>query len=512
MYKLFFIFFFLSTSLLAQNDERTYKNPVISGDFPDPSVIRVGSDFYAAGTTSDFAPNFALYHSKDLINWQRIGAVFSEPPAWVKGDCWAPELFYKDGTYYVYYTARKRKDGISCIGVATTKNLSEGFTDYGPLIEWGKEAIDAYVFKDDDDKLYITWKAYGLDDRPIEILASALSSDGLSLVGEPFTLTDPAEGWIERGDEGQCIVKRNGYYYLFYSVGGCCDNKCDYRVHVARAKSLRGKWEQHEPNPILQGGDLWKCSGHGTLVQTADGRHFYLYHAYHARDFEFVGRQGLLDELLWDDETGWPYFKHGSTPSKEAPVPFKGSVQQNNIDITDDFTSDAYDTFWQWDMNLSQPSRSKGKGLTLKNEKDGLCFWGVNTQSADYTIETSVKNVNEHFKGLTVYGGPNDLLAWGISGNKIHLFQLTRGEKTELFSQSIETRAPVFLKIEAIGGQLYRFYWSGNNTEWNSITEKIDDVDGTVLPQWGKGLRVGFLLDGLDNVGVFSHVNLLNKK
>lgn len=221
MYKLFCLLFCFSAAIAAQTPVQTYKNPVIPHDFPDPTVIRVGEDYYAAGTTSDLAPGYPIYHSRDLVNWERIGAIFNDPPAWIKGDCWAPELYYHNGTFFAYYTARKKSDNISCIGVATTKDITKGFEDKGPLIEWGSEAIDAFVFKDDDGKLYITWKAYGLDpSRPIEILASELADDGLTLVGEHFTLTDHDKGWRGNGDEGQVLLKRNGYYHHFYSVGG----------------------------------------------------------------------------------------------------------------------------------------------------------------------------------------------------------------------------------------------------------------------------------------------------
>lgn len=514
MRKLLVLLCFVSASLFGQGlEEQTYRNPVIAIDIPDPTVIRVGNDYYAAGTTSDFAPNYPLYHSKDLINWERIGAVFHEPPTWIKGDCWAPELYYHNDTFYMYYTARKKSNNITCIGVATTKDLLKGFTDHGPLIEWGNEAIDAYVFKDDDGKLYITWKAYGLDNRPIEILASELSPDGLSLKGEHFTLTNPKSGWIERGDEGQCIVKRNGYYYLFYSIGGCCDNRCSYRVHVSRSKDLRGEWEQYEPNAILEGGGAWKCSGHGTLVQTPDGRYFYLYHAYNAYDFEFVGRQGMLDELSWDDEIGWPYFKYGNNPTVQAPVPFKGTVQKRNVDIiVDDFSADKYSTYWQWDMNLGKPDISKeNKGLILENKKDGLCFWGVNSQTGTYAMETAVINTTDHFKGLSVYGGPNDSFAWGISGSEIKLIKIEGGKKTEVFSQRTEHTGTVYLKIEALGARLYRFLWSTNNKDWKRFPENNKQhIEGTFLPQWGKGLRVGFLLEGKDK-GVFQYFRLVNK-
>ncbi len=140
----------------------TYQNPVISGDFADPSIIRVGNTYYAVGTSSEWGPAFPIYTSKDLVNWAYVGPVFTTLPVWTMGSFWAPELVYRKGTFYVYYTARRKSDGHSYIGVATTQDLRKGFTDHGVLIEWTAEAIDAFVIED-AGHLYITWKAYGLD-------------------------------------------------------------------------------------------------------------------------------------------------------------------------------------------------------------------------------------------------------------------------------------------------------------------------------------------------------------
>ena len=76
----------LFSSVFSQVPQQTYRNPVISGDFPDPSIIRVGENYYAAGTSSEFAPNYPLYHSVDLINWEKIGFIFFETPEWIEGD------------------------------------------------------------------------------------------------------------------------------------------------------------------------------------------------------------------------------------------------------------------------------------------------------------------------------------------------------------------------------------------------------------------------------------------
>src|SRR5690606_14179980 len=108
-------------------------------------------------------------------------------------------------------------------------------------------------------------------------------------------------------------------------------------------------------------------------------RYFYLYHAYHAYDFEFVGRQGLLDEILWDEKTGWPYFKYGNIPSIQAEVPFFNTVQKNETAFYDNFISDEKDKYWFWDMNLAKPIISKGNGtLTMIASEDNICFRGIN--------------------------------------------------------------------------------------------------------------------------------------
>ena len=173
-------------SLSAQSTV-TYSNPVIPGDVADPTIIRAGDVYYAAGTSSEWAPFYPLFQSYDLVNWRQIGHLFEEQPAWTKSSFWAPELFYYRGTYYVYYTARRKSDGVSYIGVATSDIPSGPYTDHGVVVEYGTEAIDAFILED-EGQLYISWKAYGLDDRPIELLGCKLSADGLRLEGEPFSL------------------------------------------------------------------------------------------------------------------------------------------------------------------------------------------------------------------------------------------------------------------------------------------------------------------------------------
>ena len=491
----------------------TYHNPVIPGDIPDPTVIRVGNMYYAAGTTSDFAPNYPLYESSDLVNWKQIGSIFNEQPSWTSDSFWAPELCYHNGTFYVYYTAKRKGDRVSCIGVATTSDLRKGFTDRGIIIDWEKEAIDGFVFKDTDQKRYICWKAYGLNkERPIEILASELSADGLSLVGEHFSLTRYDEGWKGGGNEGQCLVKHNGFYYLLYSVGGCCDNRCDYRVMVSRSKNLKTGWEQF-PEPILQGGDVWKCSGHGTLVTTPDNLWFYLYHSYNATDFEYIGRQGLLDELVWDETSGWPRFKNGNTPSVSAPMPFPNTQQVRDSVYSDDFSTNENLMFWQWDLNNPKPEISIRNGLlTLSTNQDGLAFAGLSPKTGTYSFEAELAGQGAQ-SGIVVYGNSKNMLAFTAAHSNLILFQIKKGTKEILTEIPIPEKASISLKLKALHGRIYQFFFTTDQKNW--IPVKIQNeysVDGNFLPQWGVAMRTGLIVDGSKGEsGAFSSVKMSYK-
>ncbi|GHU67479.1 beta-xylosidase [Bacteroidia bacterium] len=484
----------------AQNIESTYRNPVIPGDFPDPTGIRVNENYYTAGTSSDYAPNYPIYHSVDLINWNRIGSIFNTPPEWIKGDCWAPELTHHNGRFFVYYTARRKSDGVSCIGVASTNDITQTFEDHGIIIEWGKEAIDAFVFQDDDGKRYILWKAYGLDNRPIEILCSELSDDGLSLRGQAFSLTDPKKGWTGRGDEGPCLIKHKEFYYLFYSVGGCCDRECDYHVFVARSKSLKGDWEQYDKNPILQGGGLWKCPGHGTIVVTPENRFFYLYHAYHSYDFEFIGRQGLLDELLWDEKGGWPFFRFGDIPSVQAETPFKNTVQKQNTRFFDNFRSNEKELFWSVDMKLT--------GCLADS-----CFQVrvIQPVSGNYKIETAIEIPEDtNLKGLLLYGDSSNYIVWGIENQHLKLYQCTKGKRSETFSKYLNAYE-IYFRIESINARFFQFHWSEDRENWYSALHFDQVLNGKWLPQWGKGLRAGLFVENQsDDMGIFSYFLMEN--
>lgn len=294
-----------------------YTNPVINTALPDPTVIRLKETYYAAGTTNDRKPVFPIFTSKDLVNWTPAGHVFQDFPDWTVGSFWAPEFYQIDGKTYCYYTARRKADNISCIGVAIADSPTSKFVDHGMLLDWGKEAIDSYIF-DDQGQLYIIWKAYGLNpERPIELLAQKLSADGLHVEGEVFSLLQDIENI---GMEGQCIFKEGDYYYLLYSARDCCSERSDYEVRVARSKSFRGPYEKYTGNPILKGdGKYIQSCGHGTMVRSKTNRMYYLCHAFLVGKHH-EGRKPILQEMVVGKDQ-WIHFLTGNITQKNQRFP-----------------------------------------------------------------------------------------------------------------------------------------------------------------------------------------------
>ncbi|GAB3026518.1 family 43 glycosylhydrolase [Niabella terrae] len=468
--------------------------PVVHGDFADPSVIRVGDNYFATGTSSEWAPHFPLFKSKDMVHWTQQGYILPQTPQWASSSFWAPELLYRNGTYYVYYTARKKSDGISCIGVATARNPEEGFTDRGIIIELGKEAIDAFL-AEENGVWYITFKAYGLDNRPIELLGYELSDDGLKTVGEPFMLLRDDE---KKGLEGQCIIRRNNYYYLLYSAGGCCGVQCSYHVNVARAETIKGPYTPFPGNPVLAAFDDWKCTGHGTLVSNKEGEDYYLFHAYNKETNVHTGREGMLARVSWSKETGWPSFH---------PVSGKPAT-----DYSDDFSGSALDAAWQWDFRHAQPQVNFKKGqlhLSGINKTDNATGTAITVRPshADYEITTAVVNHNSALKGLTLYADAAQAVGVGVKDEQVEVWFVKDNIRRVVKIIRLKKTAPVHLKMVVKDGNKVSFFYCSDPNHWNEIVATDADFGEGFMPPWDRSSRPGLLQQGHE-AAVFDYFNI----
>ncbi len=474
-------------------------NPVLAGDYPDPSVVRVGNVYWATATTSQWAPIFPILHSRDLVNWTQSSAVFETPPAWSAGSYWAPEISHDGTRFLVYYTARK-KDGPLCVAVATALTATGPYTDHGPLVCQEAGSIDGAPINDENGRRYLVWKEDGNSRKqPTPIWAQRLSAKGTALEGEPHELLRNRADWEAHLIEGPFVLRHDGWFYMFYSADACCGRSCDYKLGVARAKQLLGPWERNPSNPILGGNSRWQCPGHGSVVETPDGRDFLLYHAYRTVGFQFIGRQGLLDAIAWTAD-GWPTINDGQGPSEKAPAPLavEGSKAEP-IDYSDDFLGPRLRVGWQWPWNQPSGATIVAKWLVLRaSGRDAASAVDTivarQTRSPDYTASARVaKPAAGAMASVAAYGDAANALGVSLTSDSLIVWVREKDAQRSVAAVPVAVKNWVDLRMVVTGAQRYSFQFSADGADWQKVG---DDADGGFLPPWDRAVRVALAVGG----------------
>lgn len=479
---------FLSLSAEAQ----TYTNPVIPGDFPDPSVIRVGRDYYATATTGGWAPHFPILHSRDLVNWRVVGSVFDKKPAWTKGDFWAPEFAHDKGKFYVFYTARrfegKDKKGTLCIAVAVADKPEGKYADKGTLVCQEMGSIDAFFLRDENNKPFLVWKEDGNDRRqPTWLYAAELDASLTKLKGEPQKLfRNEGSGWENHVVEGSYILRRNGWFYHFYSGNACCGRDCNYALGVARSRALLGKWEKNPNNPILAANEVWQCPGHGSIVRTPNGVDYLLYHAYRKRSDAFnIGREALLDRIEWTAD-GWAQINGGRGPSNTAALPFANSRQKPFSGIFNEFNDSRIEPDWQYPMFNDQIFQLENGFLKIAPTENQLSLEKMpelvlaeRTVSGNYTATARIDFANlkaEEFAGLSAYSWRTHAVGISVGNGRIFTWKRAGGRHQEIDDVDLpQNSSAILLRVEARDGEFYSFSFSADGKNWRQIGDRISE-------------------------------------
>src|SRR3954447_15309167 len=219
-------------------DPPAYQNPVMSGDFPDPTAVRIGPEYWAIATKASGQPSPPILRSPDLVHWEVAGYLYTTAPEWSSGrQVWGPWLERDGDRYLVYYSARK-KYGRPCVTVGLSSQPIGPYTDYGPLVCQSQASIDPSVVRNIHGRAFLVWKENGGND-PSSIWVQPLAPDGLSLTGSAHKImVGSRHNWEGGLVEGPRIIRRHGWLYLFYSGGRCCaPDTCRYALGVARSKS-----------------------------------------------------------------------------------------------------------------------------------------------------------------------------------------------------------------------------------------------------------------------------------
>jgi xylan 1,4-beta-xylosidase len=469
-------------------------NPILPGDFPDPSVVRVGDEYWATATSSEWAPHFPLLKSKDLLQWEQVGTLFQTPPEWSEANYWAPELVVENGRFFVLYTARK-KGGPLCVAVATAPQVSGPYTDHGPLVCQELGSIDGAMIRDENDKLFLVWKEDGNSrGLPTPIWAQPLSEDGTQLTGEKKAILVNDAPWEGSLIEGPYLFKRNGWFYVFYAGSGCCGRGCNYGVGVARSKKLLEGWEKNPRNPIMENNASFRCPGHGTVVTDTLGRDYFMYHAYRVTDSVYAGRQGLLDPITWGEDD-WPTIN-----SRKGPG---GQVLAKPQAWSDEFTSATPVPGWQW-PNGRKPVSSIAEGmLTLAPPADRAMdpIGGVLARSSPSGNYTAVAILDTAgitagtVAGLSAFGDPANAIGIALHGSKVELWHRQRNNHQTLTSLDAPTAAggKLHLRLTARTGHLFQFAVSTDGATWANVG---DEQSGYYLPPWDRAVRVALTAGG----------------
>jgi len=406
-YLLIFIF---HTYPLAQ--ELSYNNPIIPGSYPDPSICRVGNDYYIVNSSFEYFPGLPIHHSKDLVNWKLIGyglhrddqcsGEMNLVDVQTNGGIHAPSIRYHDGLFYIITTnvySPGPSQPAEMINFIITSEQIEGPWSAPHIIE-GAPGIDPDIVFDEDGKIW--YVGTHVPENPNfngegEIWLQELNIDDWSLKGERYFLW---RGALYYGTwaEGPHIYKRNGFYYLLIAEGG---TSLDHAVMVSVSDNIKGPYVPNGRNPILTSrhlsNDYWVNSiGHADLLELADGRWYMVALGIRSEidTYSNMGRETHLIPVTWEKEPfKWKYDniekEWSDLPDRERfeklrrvnyewpvcspltgrversfPLPFPASPQANKQSFRDNFDSETLNLEWNF-------RRVPKEGTYLINNKDG---------------------------------------------------------------------------------------------------------------------------------------------
>jgi alpha-N-arabinofuranosidase len=401
------LLFVLPKALFAQQG---YKNPILRGFNPDPSICRVNDDFYLVTSSFEYFPGLPIYHSKDLINWQQIGHCLtreSQLPlhkAFSSGGLFAPSLRYHKGKFYVICTNVSGGGNFYC----TADNPAGPWSD--PI--WVDiKSIDPDIFWDDDGKTYfVTQGNEGIRITEIDIQTGKTLSPEHLVWG----------GTGGRFPEAPHVYKKDGYYYLLLGEGG---TEYAHSATIGRSKYLFGPYENCPLNPILshsnrlgQGNQI-QGVGHADLIQAADSSWWAVFLGFRVTKpysyYHILGRETFLAPVDWP-KNGWPQVNGNGTINIDMQVPTLPLQPFEEPVSRTEFDEPKLGYEWQYLRNpvSANYSLTERKGFLRinaspfkLNELESVSFIGRRQTEHDFTAETSLEIVStkeEEEAGLTL--------------------------------------------------------------------------------------------------------------
>jgi beta-xylosidase len=462
---LFIILLLLQMTFVAQAQYQTntsdigtdnYLNPIFAGDYPDPSILRDGDNYYIVHSSFEYYPGLLIRQSKDLINWTPVTNALHK----YVGSVWAPDLVKYNNKYYIYFPANNTN-------YVVTANSING--PWSEPIDLKIGNIDPGHVVDENGKRYLYFSSGGY---------VPLSDDGLSVAGEyKHTYNGwpiPREWTIELfALEGPKLVKRGDYYYLTVAKGGTAGPATSHMIISARSKSPFGPWENSPYNPIVRtksSSERWWSKGHGTLFEDTKGDWWMVFHGYE-KDHYNMGRQTLLEPVEWISD-GW--FKSPNVIKTDEPIKKpEGTAPTIAFTLNDNFEGTELKPQWkffgEYDTSrfhlLDNSLVIKAKGNSVGDCSPLLCIPSDHSYSAQ--VELIIEG--ETTGGLVLFYNENAYS--GILADKENILANLRGWQFPTEKNVIKNH--VYLRLKNINNTVDMFY-SLDGEKWNKIESSVE--------------------------------------
>jgi len=433
-----------------------YTNPIFKGDYPDPSILRDGNDYYVVHSSFEYYPGLLIWHSKDLINWEPVkNALYKNV-----GSVWAPDFVKYKNKYYIYFPANYE------IYVVTADSINGKWSDPVAL---HISNIDPGHVADENGKRYLYFANGGY---------VPLSDDGLSVTGE---MKQAYDGWkIPRNWtiecfclEGPKLTKRGEYYYLTVAEGGTAGPATSHMVISARSKSPFGPWENSPFNPVIKTKsniEKWWSKGHGTILEDANGNWWMIFHAYE-KGFNNMGRQTLLLPVEWTKD-GWYKIPGGVKVEQAIKAPHFVS-SPSAFSLSDSFDKHElkpqwkfygeYDSsrFHMYDNNLIMAA----EGNAIASCSPLACV----PSSHSYTAEVELFTEGNATGGLVLFY--NNAAHSGILADSVNILANIHGWQSVAEKNKIKNH--VFLRLKN-NNSTVDMYYSTDGMNWNKIENSLE--------------------------------------
>ena len=439
-----------------------FLNPILAGDYPDPSVLKDGDDYYLTHSSFDAAPGLLIWHSRDLVNWRPLSPALRKP----LGTGFAVDIAKHDGRYFIYIPFMRApwSKGLAAfanIFVIHAPSMAGPWSDPVDLKIGG--LIDPGHVVGEDGHRYLFFNG-GKRVR--------LTPDGLATAGpveDAYTAWKYPDDWITEAyaPEGPKLFRRGDWFYLVNAVGGTAGPATGHMIVAARSRSIHGPWENCPHNPIQRtrsAAERWWSRGHATCVEGPDGRWFMVYHGFE-NGYQSLGRQTLLEPIEWTAD-GW-FRALGGDLSRPLRKP-GGTAVPHGLPHSSAFA--PADMGRLWSLYASAPDdddrldlepgaiRLKGRGTSPANAT--VLTQQVGDRAFEVTVDLEL--LGESAGGLLLFFNDRLFLGMGIDGTRMVSY---RGGKPSHWPEPAPPARRMQMRI-VNDHQIVTFYYSLDGRAW----------------------------------------------